>query len=79
MQQDTVTAAADTVPHTVPDAEYAFAEAILRRVARAATDAVFRSALYETYALGGLLHLIPGLVRAIDEYRDNHAGELVTA
>lgn len=61
------------------DADYALAFAVVARIKRAATDLVFRVALYEAYATQGLAHLIPGLVRAIDEYRDHNGGQLVAS
>ena len=67
-------------PPGTSDADYALAFAVVARIKRAATDLAYRIALYEAYAASGLAHLIPTLVRAIDEYRRNNGtGEPVAA
>ena len=67
-------------PPGTSDADYALAFAVVARIKRAATDLAYRIALYEAYATSGLAHLIPNLVRAIDEYRRNNGtGEGVAA
>lgn len=77
--QDSPNAAAVTVPRTVSDAEYEFASTFIARIRRAVTDLSYRLALIESYAVTGRESLIPNLVRIIDSYRVNDAGELVLA